>query len=252
MKQPIEKENNKNNLLNIYNKIIKIYPTKLNVSELTSVSHLEIISQDFNLRLENEIDTISGLINYKNKNILINKITTKNKKTYNLNEYLKLYIKYLNKDQNPIINQTKFNYVINTYNNLEELCIIKLNEDIIPNYITNSKTPDPYIDLKLKIEKAANHFYFDSFSVNSNQKNLSKELNRLIINKEKYDNLHFHLENNHGGDLVPVHIIIRILAGDKEDWMKPIKKCYKVKKYSHGIVGMKKIKQVQTMKCLKI
>lgn len=64
--------------------------------------------------------------------------------------------------------------------------------------------------------KDKNHFYFDSFNVYNNYKLLHKELNRLIKTRDNYDELHIHLENNRGGDLVPVHILIRCLAGPKE------------------------------------
>jgi hypothetical protein len=48
----------------------------------------------------------------------------------------------------------------------------------------------------------------------------------LILNRDKYKNIHLHLENNNGGHIVPAHIIIRCLIGKNEKWMKKIKKIY--------------------------
>lgn len=97
-----------NDLLNCYNKIIKIYPIKIGIENLTELSHLDIISQDYNLTLDHNIDMLNGIIS--NKKII--SIITKNNETYNFYDY----IKYLNKSINPIINIDKFNFVIHTYN----------------------------------------------------------------------------------------------------------------------------------------
>ena len=83
--------------------------------------------------------------------------------------------------------------------------------------------------IKHKIEKD-NHFYFSSFNIVNNKKELKKELMRLFINRDKYKSIHFHLDNNGGGDIVPAHLIIRCLVGKKESWMKNIKKITKSKK----------------------
>jgi hypothetical protein len=76
----------------------------------------------------------------------------------------------------------------------------------------------------LAIEKAirspyANHFFFEDFNINKARANLSREINRLIEVRDKYTTLHFHLEQ--GGDLFPVHVILRCLCGKQESWMKP-------------------------------
>lgn len=222
------------NYLNIYNKVIKIYPYKIKPNELINLSHLVIISQNFNLKLYPEIDIKKRKVIFTNENRKekIHSITTKNGKIYSLNEYIELYIKYSNKKINPMIQMELFNFSLNTYNYLKSLCIVKINDDIIPSYIVNTSKYDPFDDLKLTIIKKENHFYFDSFNINGDYNNLSIELNRLILNRDKYNEIHLHLENNKGGDLVPVHLLIRCFAGNKEDWMKPIKKKLKNKKQS--------------------
>ena len=64
--------------------------------------------------------------------------------------------------------------------------------------------------------------HLEDFSVYDNYKKLKIEMDRLIKNRDKYKTIHFHLNNNYGGDIVPAHIIIRCLVGKKEKWMKNI------------------------------
>ena len=45
-------------------------------------------------------------------------------------------------------------------------------------------------------------------------------MTRLFANRDNYKTIHIHLDNNGGGDLVPVHLILRCLCGKKEKWMK--------------------------------
>lgn len=66
-----------------------------------------------------------------------------------------------------------------------------------------------------------NHFTIRNFMIDENAEQLSTEINRLLQVRDKYSTLHFHLENNTGGDLIPVHTIMRYLCGkQKEPWMK--------------------------------
>ncbi len=210
-------------LLDIYNEIIKIYPLKIEIKNLKELSHLVLITQDYNLSLDYNIDIINGIL--ENKKIM--NIITKDNEIHKFNDYIRLYIRYLHNDSNPIINIDKFIFQILTYNKLNILCIKKIvlenGEIISAKYITN-KLNDPFICKKLIKIIEKNHFYFSCFNVNNNYKLLSKELNRLIKTRDNYNELHIHLDNNGGGDLVPVHILIRCLAGLKEEWMKPIKK----------------------------
>lgn len=132
-----------------------------------------------------------------------------------------------------------FLYFIQTYNNLDFLnikkVIIKKNNNIIEydiNYI--ERREETLYKINKNIDKNIyknNHFYFESFDVNENYKQLRIEINRLINNRDNYKNIHFHLHNNNGGDIVPSHIIIKCLLGNiKEKWMKNIKKIMKNKK----------------------
>jgi hypothetical protein len=75
---------------------------------------------------------------------------------------------------------------------------------------------------KVIVHSDPNHFYFQDFTIETNAHQLSNEINRLLEIRDKYPVLHFHLENNRGGDLVPVHVLVRCLCGkEKESWMTP-------------------------------
>jgi hypothetical protein len=75
----------------------------------------------------------------------------------------------------------------------------------IPRSITVSKTP--------------NHFQISSFDITSNSTQLSSVLKKLWEHRDNYSTLHFHLEGNGGGDLIPVHLIMLCLCGGRQQWM---------------------------------
>jgi hypothetical protein len=176
---------------------------------------------------------IDGVIlNGEYKNYQIVKVITT--KIFDWKKYILLYVSLLNKSFNPSINQTKFIYHLHSYNYID---ILKIKKLVIKNKETG-KTIEykvEYTDIKSyqlpwnniiqkDIIKKDNHFYLEDFSVNDNYKNLKIEIDRLIKNRDKYKTIHFHLNNNGGGDNVPGNIIIRCLVGTKEKWMKNIKK----------------------------
>jgi hypothetical protein len=83
-----------------------------------------------------------------------------------------------------------------------------------------------YHPVTLEINSAKAHFQELLDEIEA----MKKELDRLILNRDKYKEIHFHIENNGGGDLIPVHLILRTLTGKKEKWMKNIIKINKNKK----------------------
>lgn len=172
---------------------------------------------------------IDGVIlNGEYKNYQIVKVITT--KILNWKRYLILYVSLLNPSINPCINEKLFLKKLNSYNFIDILNIKKL---VIKNRETGEiieykvhytdNLPSTNI-IEKDIRKKDNHFYLEDFSVNDNYKNLKIEIDRLIKNRNKYKSIHFYLKNNGGGDIVPVHIIIRCLVGRKEKWMKNIKK----------------------------
>jgi hypothetical protein len=223
-------------MVNLKNKIVEIlnntYPIKKSFNELNNLSHFYIISSDWGKFLFYNIDIKGNILNSEYQDYKIIKVITNKKKIYDWNDYLVLYVSFLNNYNNPCINENNFLYLLHTFNYIDDLNIkkimIKKNTNILN--IDTKYTKDISYNLtwnnniSTKIIDKENHFYLYSFDVNSNHEKLKKEISRLIKNRDKYNNIHFHLDNNGGGDLVPVHLIIRCLVGTKEKWMKNIKK----------------------------
>jgi len=216
------------------NILLKYYPVKISFDKINTLSHFQIISNDYKRFLTINMNIDGVILNGEYKNYQIVKVITT--KVLDWKKYILLYVSLLNKSFNPSINQTKFIYYLHSYNYIDILNIKKL---VIKNKETG-KTIEykvEYTDTDKKnyylpwnnyiqkdIIKKDNHFYLESFSVDDNYKNLKIEMDRLIKNRDKYKTIHFHLNNNTGGDIVPAHIIIRCLVGRKERWMKNIKK----------------------------
>jgi hypothetical protein len=78
--------------------------------------------------------------------------------------------------------------------------------------------------LSLHIEKpmkrGPNHFnFFPSLDMGTDARAIVRELTRLNHTRDKHDTLPFHLWQ--GGDLSVIHMIIKCLCGQREDWMTP-------------------------------
>jgi hypothetical protein len=226
-----------NQFIHDINKIIKKnYPLNIPFDKIDTLSHFWIQSNDTTKFLTINININGIILNGKYKNYQIFKVITS--EVISWNKYILLYISFLNKSRNPCIDETKFMYLIHTYNYINILSIKKLlikdkNNNIIEykvdysNKITYKLPWNNYI--QKDIIKKDNHFYLESFNVDENYKNLKNEIDRLIKNRDKYRTIHFHLNNNGGGDIVPAHIILRCLIGKKEIWMKNIRKIQKNK-----------------------
>jgi len=218
------------------NKILKKnYPIEISFNKINTLSHFYIIDNNIkNLVFPFNFDINGLILNGEYKNYKIIKVFTD--KILNWKKYILLYISFLNKRYNPYLDLSNFLYFIHKYNNLNFLhiktIIIKKNNNVIEydiNYIERVyKTINTTIINK---SLTNNHFYFNSFNVDNNLIQIKTEINRLINNRDKFKNIHFHLHNNSGGDLVPVHIIINCLIGYKnKKWMKNITKIMKNKK----------------------
>jgi len=201
--------------------LLKYYPIKISFDKIDNLSHFSILSSDYKKILPINIDMNGEYKNYK----IVKVITTE---TFDWNKYIILYVSLLNPSTNPCINEKLFLQKLNSYNFIDILNIKKL-------LIKNKKTGEIF---EYKVEytnnlpsnniiqkdiiKKDNHFYLEDFSVDDNYKNLKIEIDRLIKNRDKYKSIHFYLNNNRGGDIVPAHIIIRCLVGKREKWMKNI------------------------------
>lgn len=225
-----------NNLISKINKLLETkYPIETTFNDIHKLSHFYIESNNWNKFISIHFDINGKILNSDYKNYKIIKVITN--KTLNWYKYLCLYLSFLNIRYNPCINENYFLILLHTYNYIDELnikkIIIKKNNIILNidinyilkpshNLIWNSK-----IDSKNNINYTENHFIFNSFDVYNNHIQIKTELDRLIKNRDKYKEIHFHLDNNGGGDIVPAHLILRCLIGQKEKWMKNIKKILK-------------------------
>jgi len=224
-------------LISFINKLLlKTYPIKTNFNNINELSHFYLLSnykpglkhliQKF---LPFQIDIDGNILNgmYKDFKIL-NVITTKKMKW---KEYLLFYISLLNQVYIPCIDINGFLNLLHSYNFIDELRIKKIiiKKDTTRKIIDINYTENPSYKINLynnsiiKINQNNNHFYFNDF-YDTGFKQIKKELDRLIKFRDTYDNIHFHLDNNIGGSLVPAHFILRCLTGKKEKWMKNIKK----------------------------
>jgi len=201
--------------------LLKYYPIKISFDKINTLSHFRILSNDYKKILQLNIDMNGEYKNYQ----IVKVITTE---TFDWNKYIILYVSLLNPSTNPCINEKLFLQKLNSYNFIDILNIKKLliknkeTGEIIEYKVEYTNNLPSNNIIQKDIIKKDNHFYLEDFSVDDNYKNLKIEIDRLIKNRDKYKSIHFHLENNTGGDIVPAHIIIRCLVGKREKWMKNI------------------------------
>jgi hypothetical protein len=84
-----------------------------------------------------------------------------------------------------------------------------------PTYLTYDKA----FPVTKSSVAAANHFTISSFLIDNNAAQLSEVIGRLWKVRDTYPTLHFHLEGNGGGHLIPVHLIMLCLCGGHQKWM---------------------------------
>ena len=219
-----------NELIDEINNILKIhYPIKKSFNDINQLSHFNIfyIVKDnyyfpFNINING---TLIFILNGKYKSNKIIKVLTT--KYFTWKNYIKLYLSFQNITYNPYITDNML-YYINRESIIDILHINNIiiddqkQSNIIINYINHG--PQNHIQLSIKKINKDNHFYFSSFSINGNKDEIKTEMLRLFENRDKYKSIHFHLDNNGGGDIVPAHLILKCLVGKKEKWMKNIKK----------------------------
>jgi len=208
--------------------IKKTYPLKISFDKLYTRSHFHIKSNDGSKFLPFKINIDGEILNGKYKNYKIIKVITN--QILSWNKYKLLYVSLLNINHNPCINIDNFLFKLHTYNYLDILqikkIIIESATEIEIEYVS-AKNKNYNLSnscIYIKKVKLSNHFYFESFSIDRNFEKLKIEMDRLIKNRDKYKSIHFHLDNNGGGDNIPGHLILRCLVGKKEKWMKNIKK----------------------------
>jgi len=216
----------------------KHYPIKISFDEITTLSHFYIKAINWKKWTCYNFDIKGRILNSEYQDYKIIKVVTSHDKVYSWYDYLTLIVSYLNSSYNPCIDENKFLCILHAANMIDDLnmktIVIKKDNHTLPihlEYIDNHSYKLTWNnDIPIKFVDKENHFYLASFDVSSHHRELKKEMDRLIKNRDNYNSLHFHLNNNGGGDLVPVHLIIRCLVGKKETWMKNIKKMLSNKK----------------------
>jgi hypothetical protein len=117
-------------MVNLQNKIVEIlnntYPIKKSFDELNNLSHFYIISSDWEKFLFFNIDIKGNILNSKYQDYKIIKVITNKKKIYDWNDYLVLYVSFLNNRYNPCINENNFLYLLHTFNYIDDLNIKKI------------------------------------------------------------------------------------------------------------------------------
>lgn len=212
------------------NKLIKkIYPCSY--KNKYNLSHLYIYNLVKDKYLPILFNIHGEIISDEYKNYIIVKVIC-TKQFYSWREYLRVYTSYCNICNNPFIDKK---YMLQKMHKSNKLDILHINSIIIKknnnemiikmNYENENKYLsyfNPSIKKPIKNYKN-NHFYLSDFNL-SNKNELNKELFKLFNYRNKCNVLHFHLEGNGGGSLIPVHLIVRCLIGKKESWMKNIRK----------------------------
>jgi hypothetical protein len=210
----------------------KKYPVDISVGDITELSHFFVFTYD-DARFVNLHFSLDGVVQSGAHAgwRIVQVVTTE---TMDWVQYLRLHAKLVNKQWLPCIDEAQFTFLLHVYHHLPFLRLEKLilqhNTDWAEHVISYTKRrllPEVR-RLYSPIVSKGNHFYMHSFSVGDNFKKLKTEIDRLMRNRDKYQTLHFHLDRNGGGDIVPAHMIIRCLVG-KEAWMKPIVKVMKTK-----------------------
>jgi len=210
-----------NKLIEKVNKVLADnYPIKKsfeNISELSHFHFIHIVKYDYKLPFNIDMKNL-----YNNK---IAKVFTT--KYMSWRNYVELYLFFIN--YSSLFNDRLIFYI----NRESKIDILHINSVIMKDgtkidiiYEFNKYN---YIQKSIQKINKDNHFYFSSFNIISNKEEIRTELLRLFSNRDNYKNIHFHLDNNGGGDNVPAHLILRCLTGKKEKWMKNIKKILKDK-----------------------
>ena len=231
----------------------KVYPLRVDLNKVSELSHLYMIHFDpkqFSV-LQFGLDGV--ILNGTYADYKIVKVVTTD--TVDWHTYLCDYTLLLNQCWFPCINEPMFLFFVHFLNLIPSLRIQKFMvenkietveveahyeyrkeycfplERYIQLPVETVRTNSRFLFIKPDLSKSGfqNHFYLHDFSVMSNHKQLKAEIDRLVQGRDKYATIHFHLDDNTGGDIVAPHLILRCLTGKKESWMRPITKMTQTK-----------------------
>jgi len=222
----------------------KCYPIPDNFDNISQLSHFHIENLiDFQQWLPFMMDIRGVILSGRFQGQRIQKVQTADYNSYTWKQYIAFFHSVLHLSHHYCINPQKFFWYLHTFPNIKMLRIANIrfqysNAFSIP--IVYTKTPfyqipwsDGFCPSTTNIPNYPklhhdNHFYLNSFDVKSNQHQLTKEIKRLFLHRDEYDDIHFHLDSN-GGDDTPGQLIMWCLVGPRESWMKPVTKILKNK-----------------------
>ena len=196
--------NDKIQVKKIYKHLLNKYPLS---EELPNINNINTIVDIQSIKLSH-----FGIINmlecvfYDFSNI---KKIYIDHKWINIYEYKKKVYSLLN-----IIDKILIFIYPNKLPKINNLNIIKMldknNKIIYPIYT-------PLFKLKRRCRNLDNNFIINSFNLSNNLGNIIK---RLWLYRNKLSSINFYLENNLGGELHLVHLLLQCLLGVKMKWMK--------------------------------
>jgi hypothetical protein len=209
----------------------KTYPYPAKSTDITKLSHFRIIAWDYNWRFPFYFDEMGKIMSGEYLGWHITDVYTTTKMT--MHTYIALYLTILELSNHPINEYDQFQQIIHAAAMVNELHIksvvikrksfietIQIQYTQSFNYTMMWREP-PLINT---INNAANHFYFPSFTIIGNETWMKREIDRLFVLRDTFKTIHFHLNDNPGGENIPVHLILRCLCGSREPWMKDISK----------------------------
>lgn len=220
-------------LVNTINAVLaENYPIEARFNQIRGLSHFSVEMHDWDRFLPFQLDIDGTIRSGAYKHYRVRNLHNKENGSLTWKQYVRLYVSLLNTNYSPVVAPNKFLYLLHSYNYVDALNIkeMEIGKDNNTVRIEIAYTRSPPYTLSWssivpgKIGRK-NHFYFESFDVVQNKRQLRIGLMSLFARRDSYDELHFHLDNNGGGDIVPAHLILRCLLGAKrESWMRNIRK----------------------------
>ncbi len=219
--------------LSEYNKAVDVllkryYPVAPTTHKDTfSMSHFEAYVSNTQRWIPFEIDVPTGrILDGKFAGQCIAKVKTHgHKSAMSWKNYVTMLVHFDNITWNPCTNEMTFRRLLRTFKYIAELNIdyfitdkpVKLHNVYMKvplDYIPPAPRDPPFIGHD-------NHFLFAGFDFGEhNGPAIGRELRRLFQYRDDYKEIHFHLNNNGGGQITPCNMILLALCGAREPWMK--------------------------------
>lgn len=213
------------------------------------ISHLVYRVNDYSKIIPFDFDITGKIIDGTFANYSITKVCMSGGAMYTWHEYIRLMMEIIGICCNPCVSGRDFIILCRVGKVIADLSIdhfiatggrashgypkeitgapvnSKVQRPPVKLYNLYMKRPDNYSLPWISDPKFVghdNHFLFTDFNFGPNRLELGKELSRLFQHRDRYKEIHIHLNNNAGGQLVPVYFIVKCLCGSKRlTWMRP-------------------------------